>query len=246
MPCENYKDALTEAAASGADPANALRSNAKMAALRAHFESCASCRTAFAEEQALFISIDAGLHATANAEVPASLLPRVRAALGETAAPHRHSMSPLIFAAASIAFAFLVFLIARQHRPVSDDQAKQTPPISMPLKPPTGSHGEISPAGVQSASTSAKHLRAPRKSTLVHSAASSKPEVLVPPDEREAFARFVAALNARSDFAAAIVAEAPEKKDALVVVEPLQISDIELKPLESKEAESSNHAGEKH
>jgi len=237
---------LTEAAASGADPANALRSNAKMAALRAHFESCASCRTAFAEEQALFISIDAGLHATANAEVPASLLPRVRAALGETAAPHRHSMSPLIFAAASIAFAFLVFLIARQHRPVSDDQAKQTPPISMPLKPPTGSHGEISPSSVQSASTSAKHLRAPRKSTLVHSAASSNPEVLVPPDEREAFARFVAELNARSDFAAAFVAQAPEKKDALVVVDPLQISDIELKPLDSQESEVSDRAGEKH
>jgi len=217
-----------------------------MAALRAHFESCASCRTAFAEEQALFISIDAGLHATANAEVPASLLPRVRAALDEVEAPRLHWMSPLIFASASVAFAFLIFLIARPHRSVSDDLAKQTPPISMPLKPPTGSHGEIPPSGSQIASTSAKHLRAPRKSTLGHSSGSSKPEVLVPPDEREAFARFVAALNERNDFAAAIVAEAPEKKDALVVVDPLQISDIELKPLGSQESEVSDRAGEKH
>src|SRR5947207_13338388 len=81
MLCEHYKEALIEAAASDAPlPGD----------LRAHLGDCGACRAAFEEEQALFASIGGGLRVTANAEVPASLLPRVRARLGETeAGPHR-------------------------------------------------------------------------------------------------------------------------------------------------------------
>ncbi len=73
MLCKHYKVALIEAAASSAQPQGDLR---------AHLEACASCRAAFEQEQSLFASIDAGLHVAANAEVPASLLPRVRAVAG--------------------------------------------------------------------------------------------------------------------------------------------------------------------
>ena len=72
MLCEHYKEALIEAAASGAEPHGDLR---------AHLDGCAGCRAAFEQEQALFASIDDGLRVTANADVPASLLPRVRAQL---------------------------------------------------------------------------------------------------------------------------------------------------------------------
>src|SRR5229473_7955540 len=80
MPCKHYKDALIEAAAGGAEPRGELR---------AHLSGCIDCRAAFEQEQSLFASIDAGLHATANAEVPGSLLPRVRASLDEVSAPRR-------------------------------------------------------------------------------------------------------------------------------------------------------------
>ena len=70
MPCAHYKDALIEAAASGADLTSVPTPDEETAALRAHLESCASCRAAFEQEQSLFSSIDAGLHAAANAEVP--------------------------------------------------------------------------------------------------------------------------------------------------------------------------------
>jgi hypothetical protein len=75
--------------------------------------------------------------------------------------------------------------------------------------------------------------------------ASSKPEVLVPPDERVALARFVATLNERSDVAAALLARAPEKKDALVSVDLLQIAEIEVKPLEGQGTEIPDHTEEK-
>ena len=80
MPCENYREALTEAAAADAVPSGELRS---------HLDACASCRVAFTEEQQLFAAIDTGVRASANAEVPASLLPRVRVQLNEQSVPER-------------------------------------------------------------------------------------------------------------------------------------------------------------
>ena len=72
MLCEHYKEALIEAAASGAE----LHED-----LHAHLDGCAACRAAFEQEQTFFASIDAGLRVTANADVPALLLPRARARL---------------------------------------------------------------------------------------------------------------------------------------------------------------------
>src|SRR5260370_10067554 len=117
MPCKHYKDALIEAAASGAQPQGDLRS---------HVAECADCRAAFEQEQTLFASIDVGVHGTANAQVPASLLPRIRARLDEEIAPKRRWIQPLIFAAASVVRLFLVFLFARPHSTRPDNQAKQT------------------------------------------------------------------------------------------------------------------------
>lgn len=236
MSCEHYKDSLVEAAATGAEPQGQLR---------AHLAACSSCRAALAEEQSLFASIDTGLHATANAEVPPSLLPRVRAGLDEAVAPQRRWMQQLVFASASVAIAFLLFLIVRPHRAGPNGQAEQTRAFPVPVKPQANTHGETLAPGVQMSSGAANHSLAARNSTLLRSAASSKPEVLVPPDERVALARFVATLNERSDAAAALLARAPEKKDALVSVDLLQIAEIEVKPLERQGAEISERAEEK-
>ena len=67
MPCQHYKDALIEVAASGSAPQGELR---------VHLDECASCRAAFAEEQSFFAAIDSGVRAAANIDVPPSLLPR--------------------------------------------------------------------------------------------------------------------------------------------------------------------------
>ena len=83
-------------------------------------------------------------------------------------------------------------------------------------------------------------------STLLRPVASSQPEVLVPPDEREAFSRFVLTVQQHGDVAAALLAPSPKKQDALVTVEPLQITPLEVKPLEGRETEISGRVGEQH
>jgi anti-sigma factor RsiW len=236
MLCQHYKDSLMEAAASGAAPQGAVR---------AHLAECASCREAFAQEQSLFGAIDSGLHTAANAEVPPSLLPRVRARLDETATVARFRwVQPLIFASSSLALLFVFFLVALPHRTGSDDRAKRAPVVSVPMTTEPSISGKIPPKDTQTVTAAASHSHASRNSTIVHSAASSNPEVLVPPDERKVLARFVARLNERSDLATALFARAPEKKDALIVVERLQIAALEIKPLEGAGTEISNGAGE--
>ena len=235
MPCEHYKDALIEAAASGAAPSGQLRP---------HLDECASCRADFAEEQSLFAAIDSGLRIKANTEAPVTLLPRVRARLDEAITTQPRWMHPLVLVSSGVALALLLVLVIEPHRSVPDNVAKQTPAAPTPVASTMGTHKDISPSNFQITSSAVNHSHAPRNSTLVHSVASSNPEVLVPPDEREALARFVAVINHRGNLAAALLAPA-EKGDALLSLDPVQIKDLEVKPLEDTESEASDGAVEK-
>ncbi len=241
MPCENYKDALTEAAASGADPANALASNAKIAALRAHFESCASCRTAFAEEQALFISIDAGLHATANAEVPASLLPRVRAALGEAATPRRGwsaNWLALGAVAATVVAIFAAYSVRRGssfENPVST--AANTSTTKGVLPSPLGQILNPEPFASRS---SAPHVRKVfsknHASPETLASRNSLPQVLVPRDQEMLLVHYAGEWGRRKR--APLVAErAAEISLAPLEVAPIQIDQLDVKLLAEEKSQ---------
>jgi hypothetical protein len=231
MPCKHFKEALIEAAASGAEPRVDLRS---------HLAECADCRAAFEQERTLFASIDASLHITANAEVPTSLLPSVRVRLDVEATPQRRWNQLLVFAAASVALAFAIFLFARPHHSGPDNQAKRTPQIPVSEAPTTNGHGQNPVAGTQIVSSNANHARPRGHSTLLGPVASSQPEVLVPADEREAFARFIARLRERGEVAVALVAPATPTKDDSANLERLQIDRLEVKPLARAETEQSN------
>ncbi len=230
MPCKHYKDALIEAAASGAQPQGDLRS---------HVAECADCRAAFEQEQTLFASIDVGVHGTANAQVPASLLPRIRARLDEEIAPQRRWIQPLIFAAASVVLLFAVFLFARPHSTRPDNQAKQTPQIPASELPTTDVHNPNSVPGTQIVSSNVNSSQTRGHSTLLRPVASNQPEVLVPPDEREALARFVVVLQARREAVVALVTRAKPAKDETASLELLQINGLEIKPLEEQQSEAS-------
>lgn len=91
-----------------------------------------------------------------------------------------------------------------------------------------------------------KHTHASRNSTQSDSAASSNPEVLVPPDERDGLALLVASLNEHRDLAAALLARVPDNEDSLISVDRLHIDALEIKPLEGRETETLDSAGEKH
>jgi hypothetical protein len=236
MPCQHYKNALIEAAASGAQPQGDLR---------AHLAGCADCRAAFAQEQSLFASIDAGLHVAANAEAPASLLPRVRARLDDAVAKQRRWLQPVILAAASVALTFAIFLFARPHPSRPDNQAKQTPQILGSETLVKNARPQVSGPATQIVSSTANKSQTRVHSTLLRTVASSQLEVLVPPDEREAFARFVAVLGERREVALALAKPAPQMKDEPAGLEPLQINGLEIKLLAGTESEQSDGAEQK-
>jgi len=235
MLCEHYKDALIEAAASGAAPSGELRE---------HLAECASCRAVFGQEQSLFAAIDSGLHAAAYAEIPPSLLPGARARLDEVGTPRFRWVQPLVFGSTGLALGLVVFVMAWPHLAGREEMAKKVPALaSIPMD---ANREGTSPKSAQMLAVPVKHTHASRNSTQSDSAASSNPEVLVPPDERDGLALLVASLNERRDLAAALLARVPDKEDSLISVDRLRIDALEIKPLEGRETETLDSAGEKH
>jgi hypothetical protein len=206
---------------------------------------CLDCRAAFQQEQSLFSSIDSGLGAVANSDVPASLLPRVRAGLDEAARTQRRWFQPWIFAAASVALGLAVFQFTRPQHSRLDNQAKQTPQVPISEAPGKNAGPQISRLAAQIVSSNTNKQQTPAHSTLLRLVASSQPEVLVPADEREAFARFVATLRERSDVAVALATPALPTKGEPGDLKPLQINGLEIKPLEGTESEQSDGTEQK-
>jgi len=189
--------------------------------------------------------MDEGLRAAANADVPPSLLPRVSARLADEAVPRRMWTQPMIFAAASVALAFAIFLVVRPHHARPDNQAKPTPQIPVSETTVTNPGRQNSGPASQIVSSNVDNSRTPGHSTLLRSVASSQPEVLVPPDEREAFARFVVILQERREVAVSLMTPATPTKDESASLEPLQINGLEIKPLEERQIETPDGAEQK-
>jgi hypothetical protein len=231
MPCENYREALNEAAASGAAPSRELRS---------HLDACASCRTSFAEELQLFAAIDTGVRASANAEVPYSLLPRVHASLEDVSASQRRWTPFLIFAAASAAIVLTVFIAARPRHAINDSRVKQilSAPSQGTAETPVSHDATGAPAIVVSNGSRPTVQR--RNSPPINSASSSQLEVIVPPHEREAFAQFVHAQQEQSDVVVAVVAAALGEEDKPPNMKPLLIAKLVVRPLEPFDGEATD------
>jgi hypothetical protein len=224
MPCKIYREALIEAAAS--DSAASFE-------LRSHLDACASCRASFAEELQLFAAIDAGVRAAANAEVPHSLFPRVHASLEDVSASQRRWTPFLIFAAASAAIVLTVFIATRPGHTINENQARKIFAAPSGEKPTTPDR--LAVAGTRAVMTPlrANHMRRRENSTALSSATSTRLEVLVPPDEREALALFISSQLERTDLVIAVVATVSDNKDRPLSVEPLEIAELEVKRLES-------------
>ena len=224
MPCEHYKNALIEAAANGA-PAEG--------ALRVHLDTCAACRATFAQEQALFSSIDAGLHVTATAEVPASLLPRVCSRLDEAAAT-RGVWMPQWFAMASAALMVVAFFAARAvwrtnivQKPVETARKTSVPPQ---LTPPPENHNPAVVRPVEKNPLSQRQFAIAKNPLAPETLISGKtmPEVLVPRDQEILLAEYAAQwrLHARAPLLA-------QDSDA-TILSPLQVAPIQIAELDVK------------
>jgi hypothetical protein len=224
MSCKHHKNALVEAAASGAGPQSELR---------AHLGACADCRTLFEQEQALFSSIDAGLHSAANAEVPVSLLPRVRTGLdAEVASTRSLSTNWLVLASAAAIIAAIFVargvwhLDVRQHPPANlartNPSVRVLPPAQEQSKTPELSADITSHTRTQV--FSARGSRSPGSQTV----RSSMPEILVPHDQETLLAEYAAQWQQQK--------RAPlltQDADATRLV-PLQVAQIQIAELDVK------------
>jgi hypothetical protein len=224
MPCQHYKDALIDTAASDAQPQGDLR---------AHLANCDACRATFAQEQALFSSIDAGLHVTATAKVPASLLPRVCARLDEVSVPRRTWVANwLVLATAT---GVLVTLLAARavwrtnvvQKPVETAEKTSVPPR---VTPPPQKQDLVVVPPVEKNSDS-QHQLAVAKKPKEHETplrAEIMPEVLVPRGEEVLLAEYAAQwrLHARAPLLA-------QDADSTVLV-PLQVAQIQIAQLDVK------------
>ncbi len=226
--CEDYRTALMDAAAAAVQPWLELRS---------HLDACASCHAAFTEELQLFAAIDTGLRATANAEVRPSFLPGVGARLENAPASERGWTPFLIFATASAAIVLTVFIAARPRHAINDTQAMQNVSAPPSEELATSAHSEAN--GKPPIAASSRSYRAEPRGNFapVNPASSTQLEVLVPPEEREAFARFISSQQKRTDVVIAVVTPAPDDKDRLLSVKPVEIAELEVTPLESLASE---------
>jgi hypothetical protein len=227
MPCENYREALTDAAATDSAPSRELRS---------HLDACASCRTAFTEELQLFAAIDTGVCAAANAAVPASLLPRVRVQLNEQAVPGR-SWVPVgaAVAAAVVLVAVIIFVRGFGSGPHRVDRDVNSLAHDVPRTVIRAASPEIAP--VERASKTAKHesFRPVRNGRV---AQAEELTVLIPAGQKQAIYALLASVREGKTRANILLAEEAEGSLKEPAVAPLVISPIELKPLAEVSAES--------
>ena len=232
MPCKPYKDALIEAAATRTEPQGDLR---------AHLAACTDCRIAFEQEQSLFAAIEAGLQVAANAEVPASFLPRVRARLDEESAPRRiWAANWLVLASAAVIvvgfFAARVFL-----RPSVIQQPVETagkpivaPPVTVPAL--NRAPEPVPPAEKNSASQRLDVLARPPLGHTPKFKGNNMPEVLVPHDQELLLAEYAEQwslhkhpLLLAQEFNATILSP--------LQVEPIQIDELGVKPLAEEKSQ---------
>jgi hypothetical protein len=225
MLCDEYKDALIEAAAGAAVPAE----------LREHVGACTQCRTAMDMQQTLFALVDAGLRSRTNARVPGNFDHRVRAAL-EIQAPAVGRSYSLVFAFASMTAAVAVMLAillthtvnqGRKEKPSRAVEQAELPvskprTAQSPAKEPQQSSGPLRSRG--SISDVAERSNGAGRG-------SNDVMVLVPEGQEALLVKYmegIAAARPRVIIGANLQHE-PEMKP--VGVSPVEISALVVKPL---------------
>jgi len=225
MPCEYFKNALVEAAATGAAPQGELR---------AHLETCESCRAAFAQEQSLFQAIDSGLPAAVNADVPPSLLPRVRASLDDAAAARSRwfvSWPVLASAAVSVAVLFAVVVLRQNHIARNPENSVVSNPSS-PLASVSPELRDSSTQAVPPSVSARSHFSVARNSTSRSTLErhTPQPEVLVPRNQELLLASYAQQWGARKR-APLLAANLDDTTVTPLEVDPIQIDQLDVKPL---------------
>jgi anti-sigma factor RsiW len=238
MSCQHLQNVITDSLAAGAELPREVR---------AHAEGCPACRAALERERALFSALDAGLHARANAEVPAGFIPGVRARIAGTQSPRRLFFPAwaAVLSMAAVALALTIGFVLRPHGSGLGNVSEITPPVARTVLP-TGAVPDTTPPLEKIAPTaSSGHYsgRIPRKAAA--QAHAPAVEVLVPQEDRMALARLVSKLTKPGSpqgntLMASLVRETDSPPIADLVIPPLEVKPLLPEPLESGPIGSGN------
>ena len=222
MLCDKYKEPLIEAAMSGAAlPIRVLE----------HVDICAECQASMVANEMLFAAIDSNLREHANSKCRRSFASRVETALNKQPERQRAIAPAWALASAAAILACVVFGAQAFRQHVRHSQVAGVAGPNLAQANSRLSKPEIAREGFSISKTLTSHR--PRNRHLdLH--VVREPEVLVPPDEREAFAKFVAGSRQTQGLAQALLHPAPAEEDSFPL-ELIQIAQLEIKPLESQD-----------
>jgi hypothetical protein len=226
MLCEKYKEALVEAAASGAALPNALRE---------HVQACEHCAAMLAGERALFAAVDAGLHKAANAKVRPSFVPNVQANLATETVPARNPIPAwgLVCATGALALAVAFLSLPRGAHDKAD-----TGTTTVARRVPAGAgEVELSHAAAHKARFSAKAVAAKEQQKQQQDVAgttSHEPDVLIQPEEEEFLKRFYAGMRNLVGEAKVVVSDNHEVTPKSLVIEQIEVSDLKIENLDEE------------
>lgn len=225
MDCERHEAALIDAAAGAPETPE----------LQAHLRECAACRARLAEKRRGLLEIETRLAEALRIGPSLGFDARLRVHLsGEAARRPRLAAWPMVSAAAALVVVALGWSVLDRGGRVdpaarrTDADARVAAPT--PLEMPPVVRGAVRTAPGVPASSAGRRQR-PAMEPKPPRLAFREPEVLVPPGQEEAFARFVAALRARrvdprSPLASRIPLESP-----LPDPDPVEIAPVELRPV---------------
>jgi len=204
--------------------------------LEEHLAGCECCRAAFADEQALFRSIDGALEAAANAEIPGSLLPRVRMQVASDSTKAYRRVPVLAFVTGGLVIgAIMLSSSSLRHSAVSRSTGKE------PAAPSIQSAVSREPTGLSIQPPLRPERLASRRERIVvdRVARRSEPEVLVSSEEAAGLRRYADLLRAKSletSNRAAAISDAPFEIKPLEIAE-LNLRQLTIQPLEGSESD---------
>jgi hypothetical protein len=222
MLCDTYKEALIEAAASGA---------ALPIALREHVDACGRCRATLAAERTIFAAVDAGLHRAANAKVRDCFLPKVKANLATETVPARNPIPRWAFVCATGALALAAAFLNLPRR--SHDEGRTKAITASSETSASAGEGRLSLAPQHKTFFSARASKAPNKQNVSHTK-SHEPEVLIQPEEEESLKRFYAAACNRTVDVRAVVADEHEMTPKSLAIEQIEVRNLKIENLDAE------------
>jgi len=229
MPCESYKEALTDAVAAGEAPSRELT---------AHLAACAACRAFFAEEQQLFAVLDSGVHAAANSDVPASLFSRVRAHLDDQKSPNVSWMGvgALLVSAALVLMSVLVLpkMRSTSREPIAPEHTAAVGPA-----PKESATAVVSGVGPKKQSIEPLSTKENHRGVARARGPAADSVVLVPTGQKEAVDNLLAALSKGTVKADDLLVKGAASVSTIGELVPLGIPEIEIKPLAAVSEDSA-------